>query len=245
MSFVLGLLLSACDLRSVTELLADLQPPPADESEAPDDDASESDSAVTRERRLNRNEHVGNLRNPSRINETRRDRNEDAPSEGEDAPADEEEPQEEEAQEQPGPREPAGDGDGGGSGEEGGSGSDGESEDTGGQSSGLSEVEQQVLDLLNEARERAGRSPLQLDSELAQGSGEWSRRMATEGFFDHARGGDFAENIAYGYPSAAAVHDGWMESPGHADNRMNDRYTVYGIGVYQQGNMLYYTERFR
>jgi uncharacterized protein YkwD len=264
MSFVLGLLLAACDLRSVTELLADLQPPPAeaadDEAAAGDseaasesaedddaDDASEDDADgasgsgesgadEARERCLNRNEHVGNLRDPSRVTtntqRTRRVDREDAPSEADDAPADD---QQEETEEQPAQSEPApsSNGNGGGSG------------DAAGQSSGLSDVEQQVFDLLNAERQRAGLSPLQLDSELSQGSRAWSRRMATEGFFDHDRSGNFAENIAYGYPTAAAVHEGWMSSEGHRDNRMNSRYTTYGVGVYQQGDTLYYTERFR
>jgi uncharacterized protein YkwD len=86
---------------------------------------------------------------------------------------------------------------------------------------------------------------LRLDNTLSQGASAWSRRMATEGFFEHDTGGNFAENIAYGYPDAAAVHDGWMNSEGHRDNRMNSRYTRYGIGVYQQGNTLFYTERFQ
>jgi uncharacterized protein YkwD len=109
----------------------------------------------------------------------------------------------------------------------------------------LSGVEQQVFDLLNTARQNAGLSPLRLDSELAQGSRAWSQRMATEGFFEHDTSGGFAENIAYGYPTAATVHRGWMASEGHRDNRMNSGYSVYGIGVFELGDTLYYTERFR
>jgi uncharacterized protein YkwD len=69
--------------------------------------------------------------------------------------------------------------------------------------------------------------------------------MATEGFFEHDTSGNFAENIAYGYPTPAAVHDGWMDSEGHRANRMNSRYTTYGVGVYKQGDTFFYTERFR
>jgi len=94
-------------------------------------------------------------------------------------------------------------------------------------------------------RAGAGLEPLQLDSSLSQGARAWSQRMGTENFFSHDTSGNFAENIAYGYPTAAAVHDGWMDSEGHRRNRMNPGYTTYGVGVYEQGGTLYYTERFR
>ncbi|MFN8192608.1 MAG: CAP domain-containing protein [Nocardioidaceae bacterium] len=39
------------------------------------------------------------------------------------------------------------------------------------------------------------------------------------------------ENIAYGYPSAAAVMRGWMHSPGHRENILNKSYTRIGLGL--------------
>lgn len=266
MLFGLSLLLTACDVATINELLADImggQPAAAAERNADDDaedaggsgsdeadadDASdesgegdESDATEARERCVNRNEHVGNLRTPSRAEKKRERQNrergrgadeaeeaEEAPDEADDAPA---EPAEEEDEPEAPARaqrndQPAGGGSGGGSAD-------------------LSNVEQQVFDLLMEEREDAGLEPLRLDSSLSQGSRAWSRRMATENFFSHDTSGNFAENIAYGYPTAAAVHDGWMNSDGHRRNRMNPGYTTYGIGVYKQGNTLYYTERFR
>lgn len=69
--------------------------------------------------------------------------------------------------------------------------------------------------------------------------------MAETGSFEHDSG-NFAENIAYGYPDATAVHKGWMESTGHRNNRMNAGHTEYGIGLCKKADgTLYWTERFR
>lgn len=39
-----------------------------------------------------------------------------------------------------------------------------------------------------------------------------------------------AENLAFGYPTAAGVLRGWLESPGHRRNLENCRYTTHGVG---------------
>jgi uncharacterized protein YkwD len=250
--FGLSLMLTACDADSVLEPLADLAPPPAaadddgaaSEADTPSrsdgDDASES---ADDEPNINPNEHVANLRIPETSHEQARRHTEQRPDTDDadeaspapdDAASDEpaEQPAEQEGTDQPRERDTV-------------SASSEVPADDGGRSGDLSSIEQQVFDLLNAARRTAGLSPLQLDSELAQGSQAWSRRMATEGFFEHDSGGNFAENIAYGYPTADAVHRGWMASEGHRDNRMNPRYSLYGIGVFELGDTLYYTERFQ
>ncbi len=40
-----------------------------------------------------------------------------------------------------------------------------------------------------------------------------------------------AENIAYGYPTAQAVLQGWLDSPGHRANIENCALTEHGVGV--------------
>ena len=40
----------------------------------------------------------------------------------------------------------------------------------------------------------------------------------------------YAENIAAGYPTPAAVVAGWIESPGHCQNLMNPTYRELGVG---------------
>ncbi|MEP6729555.1 MAG: CAP domain-containing protein [bacterium] len=41
----------------------------------------------------------------------------------------------------------------------------------------------------------------------------------------------FGENVAEGYPSAAAVVAGWMTSPGHRANIVSTHFTEIGAGV--------------
>jgi uncharacterized protein YkwD len=50
------------------------------------------------------------------------------------------------------------------------------------------------------------------------------------------------ENIAMGYPNAAAVVDGWMKSTGHRENIENCSFTTMGVGLDTRGN--YWTQNF-
>lgn len=110
----------------------------------------------------------------------------------------------------------------------------------------LSSVELEILSQLDADRRAAGRAPLVLDEDLTEGAREWSRRMAAAQALQHDTSGGFAENIAYGYPTAAAVHEAWSGSEGHRRNRLNGSHSRYGIGVAAATDgTLYFTERFR
>lgn len=52
------------------------------------------------------------------------------------------------------------------------------------------------------------------------------------------------ENIAYGYATPQAVMDGWMNSPGHRANILSPNFSYIGVGCYQKGNTLYWTQIF-
>lgn len=52
------------------------------------------------------------------------------------------------------------------------------------------------------------------------------------------------ENIAYGYVSAADVHSGWMNSSGHRENILRSSFTSITIGVYSEGNIIYWVQIF-
>ena len=39
------------------------------------------------------------------------------------------------------------------------------------------------------------------------------------------------ENVAYGYPSGAAVTQGWLDSPGHRANLLNPAFKLLGVGA--------------
>ena len=52
------------------------------------------------------------------------------------------------------------------------------------------------------------------------------------------------ENIAYGQPSAQAVVQAWMHSPGHRANILNAQFTAIGVGHHVQNGTHYWTQFF-
>ncbi len=111
--------------------------------------------------------------------------------------------------------------------------------------SGLSAQAAEVLRLTNQNRAEHGCTALRVDSRLVTAAQGHANDMVTRHYFDHvspdgtsatdrakAAGypGGVGENIAVGYPSAAAVMTGWMASTGHRANILNCSYTVIGIG---------------
>jgi uncharacterized protein YkwD len=112
-----------------------------------------------------------------------------------------------------------------------------------------------VLDLVNSARGSGRRcggkyfaaaAPLALDPMLTQAALQHSRDMAEHDAFDH-RGHDgsspatrveragfkehriVGENIAAGAMTATEVVQGWLASPAHCENIMDDRFTSLGV----------------
>lgn len=116
---------------------------------------------------------------------------------------------------------------------------------TGG-SGGSSGSEAAVVSLTNAERAKQGCKPLRIDSRLVVAARKHSADMAANNYFDHtSRNGDSpwkrmedagytspgAENIAKGYPTAAAVVKGWMNSPGHRANILNCGLRAIGVGM--------------
>lgn len=104
----------------------------------------------------------------------------------------------------------------------------------------------EAVALTNQERRNAGCEAVSDNPQLAAASAGHSQDMADNGYFDHtsqdgraftdraaAQGYDQAmsENIAKGYSDAAAVIQGWMDSPGHRDNLLNCDAEAVGIGV--------------
>jgi hypothetical protein len=99
-----------------------------------------------------------------------------------------------------------------------------------------------VLRLVNGERAKAGLGALRMSADLLETAKLRSAEITV--YFSHTRPsgerpwsagpGDgpslMGENIAYGYGSAAAVMDGWMNSPGHRANILNSGFTEVGIG---------------
>lgn len=123
---------------------------------------------------------------------------------------------------------------------------------------GWAEFEQQVVALVNQRRSEGAvcggtefppADPLEVDGSLRCAARNHALDMAVRGFFDHTNPdgdgpgdrivyaeyefGGWGENIAFGYPSPQAVVGGWMDSPGHCSNIMNESFTQSGVGFYQ------------
>ncbi len=116
---------------------------------------------------------------------------------------------------------------------------------------GLSADEQQMLNLINEERAKAGVAPLQADMRLVQSARKKSQDMIDNNYFSHTSptlgsfaelirsttGGDYGyigENLA-GAPSVEIAHKNLMNSEGHRKNILNPNYTHIGIGVIDGG----------
>jgi uncharacterized protein YkwD len=133
---------------------------------------------------------------------------------------------------------------------------------TGAAATGIEAFENRVLELTNERRAEQGCTPLRLDQRLQAAARGHSRDMARHGYFSHTgRDGSgpgqrlvaagyrtdrgWAENIAAGYPSPAAVMAGWMGSPGHRANILNCGHRALGVGVARGSEgRLYWTQDF-
>lgn len=104
---------------------------------------------------------------------------------------------------------------------------------------------EQILKLVNEERAKAGAAPLVYRDDLQKAADIRTSELNTS--FSHTRpdGRDcfsvfedigfsnysaLGENIAYGYPDAKSVMNGWMNSEGHRANILNPNYTGIVVG---------------
>ncbi|MBB5173857.1 CAP domain-containing protein [Texcoconibacillus texcoconensis] len=126
----------------------------------------------------------------------------------------------------------------------------------------LADQEQLMFDYTNAARVFHGEEPLDWHEGAAQVAKGHSCHMAAEGYFDHdapdgtsarerVEAGDIegyrygGENIAIGHWSAMDAHRDLMNSLGHRNNILRDRFEAVGIGiVHSNQRSYYYTENF-
>ncbi|HEX9059378.1 MAG TPA: CAP domain-containing protein [Clostridia bacterium] len=110
----------------------------------------------------------------------------------------------------------------------------------------ISTEEQQVLDLINAERQKAGVGPLTFDSNLLKASRDKATDMSNNNYFSHQSptyGSPFdmmrqygitfrtaGENIA-GNQSAERAVSAWMNSEGHRKNILNPEFNCTGIGI--------------
>ena len=116
--------------------------------------------------------------------------------------------------------------------------------------------EQEVIRLTNAQRTSRGCPALSHSDKLHTAALAHSKDMFENDYFDHTsldgsklndridrqgyRWRRIAENIAYGYRTAASVVDGWMSSKGHRDNILNCDLTEIGVGFHS----FYWTQKF-
>ncbi|WP_134699068.1 CAP domain-containing protein [Ammoniphilus sp. YIM 78166] len=115
---------------------------------------------------------------------------------------------------------------------------------------GLSAQEQQMLNLVNQARQANGLSPLRAHTELTRLARVKSQDMINGNYFSHqspTHGSPFdmirnagigfqtaGENIA-GNQSVDGAHTSLMNSPGHRANILSNEYNYIGIGIVSGG----------
>ena len=120
----------------------------------------------------------------------------------------------------------------------------------------------ELMNLINTYRAENGLKTLRIQPSLMLASRYHAADMANENYFDHAthnrihgrleRGvstfkrikqfySGFAntENLGAGYYSPEAVFKGWVDSPGHNVNLLNESATHMGVGFYQTDHSEY------
>ncbi|WP_147804425.1 S-layer homology domain-containing protein [Alkalicoccus halolimnae] len=112
-------------------------------------------------------------------------------------------------------------------------------------------VQREILRLTNEEREAHDLEPLKPHINLQAVADAKAEDMYVNDYFAHQspeHGSPFdmmkaagisysaaAENIARGYHSAETVVGGWMDSYGHRNNILSERYTHLGVGYTSEG----------
>lgn len=120
------------------------------------------------------------------------------------------------------------------------------------------EYAKEVLKLTNQERTKAGLSILHTNSPLRSAADQRSVEIVS--LFEHIRPNGKSiysvldehliryktagENIAYGQATPEDVVDGWMNSPGHRENILNNTFNKMGVGVYQHDGVIYWTQLF-
>ncbi|MEV0900538.1 CAP domain-containing protein [Actinoplanes sp. NPDC049802] len=121
-------------------------------------------------------------------------------------------------------------------------------------------LQTEINRLTNVQRTRHGCAATKVNAQLTTAARGHSAWMARTRQFSHtgSGGSNFvkrvkaagyakpsSENIAWGYRTASAVVDGWMNSPGHRANILNCKSKTVGVGVvYAANGAPYYTQNF-
>lgn len=119
------------------------------------------------------------------------------------------------------------------------------------------EFEQEVAELVNQQRAEVNMSPLKLITTLSNAARYHAADMKQDDYFQHDSydlngtklvmvckwneriekyyaGATLGENIAFGYSNPTIVMNGWMNSPGHRSNILNEHYRTIGVGYFSR-----------
>jgi uncharacterized protein YkwD len=122
------------------------------------------------------------------------------------------------------------------------------------------QAEQQLLELANSARQKAGAPPLAIDPGLSQAARIHAQAMIQAQQLSHQFAGEPSlpqrlaaltdlqldqegENVAFDY-DAQHGHEHLMLSPPHRANLLNPTYNVVGLGVIRSGDKLFIVQDF-
>ncbi|CAH1044040.1 CAP domain-containing protein [Halomonas sp. TD01] len=144
--------------------------------------------------------------------------------------------------------------------------SDSTNSDSANSECGLTDQQQEMLTRVNEARNNARQcgdqsfpaaSPLTWSCKLEAAAAMHANDMAKNDYVSHSdpdgagveqrvNQQEYAwqavgENIAAGHTSVAAVVNGWLESPSHCSNMMNDTFTEMGMAKADNADSRYTT----
>jgi len=124
---------------------------------------------------------------------------------------------------------------------------------------GPNQLEQQLFDLVNREREKAGLGKLVWNDHLAAAALEHSRLLARHQELSHQFNGEatlqqrvgatglrfnsVAENVAAAQ-TVDVTHKGLMDSPGHRANILHQDYNALGISIVERDHELFVTQDF-
>lgn len=116
----------------------------------------------------------------------------------------------------------------------------------------------EVLNMLNSQRRSYGLNELKMDKDLLDTAMQRTAEISIVFESDHRRPDNSecftayptdklymaGENIAYGYPNASSVMNGWMNSTGHRNNILNYRFDCVGVGCAKINGRMYWVQCF-
>jgi hypothetical protein len=124
---------------------------------------------------------------------------------------------------------------------------------------GPSQREQQLFDLVNHERQKAGLNKLEWNDQLAQAALAHSKLLAENRDLSHQFPGEpilqerlgatklrfnaVAENVAAA-PDVDTAHSALMKSPGHRANILHQDYNAIGISIVERDHELFITQDF-